>query len=288
MTSQAQRFLSRRDTIRSLCYSALTLLPFAGGRADETEGRTPEWLNQISREAPGNHANFRPVSLEYTLDWNHRINAGRVGLSIGKASEKRNGQFVGDASGQSTGFARFLYPYDFKAQSIVNQKTLRPVSFQLVENECGDENRYDVQFEKQRQIYSATSISKGKTYHKSGNFDFDCGYDALSSACYLRGRPLNEGETISMIVTPFNRPYFTTFTVTGREKHKIKSSTYDAIKLDAKVSKLNADLSLTPYEKVKKTTLWFSDDEYRIPLEMQSQLAFGYVSARLDKLNWLE
>ncbi len=78
------------------------------------------------------------------------------------------------------------------------------------------------------------------------------------------------------------------FTVTGRETHKVKSKSYSAIKIDAEVGKVNPDLTIKTYEKVKKTTLWFTDDEYRIPLELQSQLAFGFVSARLDEMKWLE
>ena len=91
-----------------------------------------------------------------------------------------------------------------------------------------------------------------------------------------------------MVVTPFNRPYLASFEVLGRESHKVKGKVYETIKLNAEIGKVNPDLTIKTYEKVKSTTLWFSDDEYRIPLELQSQLTFGYVSARLDEMTWLE
>ena len=68
----------------------------------------------------------------------------------------------------------------------------------------------------------------------------------------------------------------------------MKGKVYETIKLNAEIGKVNPDLTIKTYEKVKSTTLWFSDDEYRIPLELQSQLTFGYVSARLDEMTWLE
>ena len=91
-----------------------------------------------------------------------------------------------------------------------------------------------------------------------------------------------------MLVTPFNRPYLATFKVVGRESHKVKGTTYEAIRLDADVGKVNTDLTIKSYEKIKRTTLWFTDYEYRIHLEMQTHLTFGYVSARLDGQRWLE
>ena len=91
-----------------------------------------------------------------------------------------------------------------------------------------------------------------------------------------------------MLVTPFNRPYVAWLKVTGRETRKIKGRNYSAIKLDAKIGKVNEDLSLKHYDKVKKTTLWVSNDEYRIPLELQAQISVGFVSARIKDLKWLE
>lgn len=254
--------------------------------AQEPEG-PPAWMQNITRIPAGKNADLRPVSLAYTLDWNNRVNAGRVQMSVVESEDPAN-RFVGDAEGRSTGFARLLYPYDFRARSIVDQKSLRPLTFQLVEKERNEENSYDIIFEPKRQIFTTTSTSKGETVSNTGRFRFDFGQDVLSSAFYLRSHELKDGDEISMVVTPFNRPYLATFEVLGREEHKVKGKTYQTIKLDARVGKVNPDLTLKTYEKMKRTTLWFTDDEYRIPLELQAQLSFGFVSARLDEMKWLD
>lgn len=262
-------------------------LPFAISAPAQEGGRPPAWMENVTRLPPGGHANLRPVTLQYTLDWNHQVNAGRFVVSIASSAED-SGRLVGDAEGRSTSFARLLYPYDFRARSVVDQNTLRPLAYQLVERDRGVENSYDVIFEKKRQIFTTTSKEKNETRSSTDRFRFDFGQDVLSSAIYLRSQPLLDGDEVTMVVTPFNHPYVATLEVLGRERRKVKGKTYNAIKLDARVGKVNPDLTLKTYEKVKRTTLWVTDDEYRIPLELQSQLVFGFVSARLDALQWLE
>lgn len=247
----------------------------------------PAWMKGITRLPPGNHANLRPVKLEYTLDWNNRVNAGRVEIAVTRNSPENN-RFVGEANGRSTGFARFLYPYDFRARSIIDQNSLRPLTFQLSETERGSDNSYDIVFEPKRQIFTTTSTLKGEIFTNTSRFAFDFGQDVLSSAFYLRSQPLQNGDAISMLVSPFNKPYLASFEVIGRESHKVKGKSYETIKLDATIGKVNSDLSIKSYEKIKKTTLWFIDDEYRIPIELQSQLAFGFVSARIEGFEWLD
>lgn len=265
----------------------LFLFLFGTAFSEEPVG-PPDWMNDITRLPPGDHANLRPVALEYTLDWNNRINAGRVDIAIVNEGSSRDEKFVGDASGRSTGFARLLFPYDFRARSIVDQDSLRPITFQLREKDRNEENSYDIIFERKRQIYTTTSKQKNETISATSRFGFDFGQDVLSSAFYLRSQPLEDGDSITMLVTPFNRPYLATFTVVGRETHKVKGTTYETIRISADVGKVNTDLTIKSYEKIKRTILWFTDDEYRIPLELQAHLTFGYVSARLDEQKWLE
>ena len=247
----------------------------------------PAWMKDVTRLPPGTHLNKRSVKLGYTLDWNHQVNAGAVEIAIVRDSPEGS-KLVGEASGSSTGFARALWPYQFTARSIVDQSSLRPVTFQLNERDRDAENSYDIIFERYRQIFTTTSKKKEEILSSTDRFKFDFGQDVLSSAFYLRSQALNEGDEISMVVTPFNRPYLATFEVLGRETHKVKGTVYAAIKVDARIGKVNPDLTINTYDKIKKTTLWLSDDEFRIPLELQSQIAFGFVSARLDEIEWLE
>lgn len=256
--------------------------------AAKTTRVEPEWMKNVTRVPPGGHANLRPVSLEYTLAWNNRVNAGKFEVSIARSGTK-SPKFVGDASGRSTGFARVLWPYDFRARSIVDESSLRPITFRLSEQERNEQNSYDILFESKRQVFTTTSRKKDEEAKMATTkFRFDFGQDVLSSAFYLRSHALEQGDEISMVVTPFNRPYLAKMKVMGRETREVRGKNYSTIVLDAKVEKVHRDLSTSSYEKVKKTTLWVTDDEYRIPLELQSDISVGFISARLVDLKWLE
>lgn len=273
-------------TLLALCslLSGLVTAPLA---LAEPEG-PPEWMKEVTRLPPGGYADLRPVHLDYTLAWNNRINAGELKVSIERVDDE-SPRLVGDATGRSTGFARALWPYDVRARSLVDEESLRPIVFQLSERERNEVSSYDIIFESNRQIYTTTSQRRDEESRTATNrFQFDFGQDILSSAFYLRSHSLDPGEEITMVVTPFNRPYLARFKVLGRETRRIKGKRYETIKLDAKIGKVNPDLSIKTYEKIKETSLWVTDDEYRIPLELQSQISFGFVSARLDQLEWLD
>ena len=273
-------------TFRVIFFMPLILAPAM--RAESQTNGPPEWMSEVTRLPPGDHANLRPVKLGYTLAWNNRVNAGQFEISIVR-NEGAESRFIGDAKGKSTGFARLLWPYDFRARSIVDEHSLRPITFQLAEKERNESSNYDIIFEDKRQVYTTTSKKENeKARTATTRFTFDFGQDVLSSAFYLRSQKLKQGEEVTMLVTPFNRPYVARLVVTGREDRKIKGRSYSAIKLDATIGKVNEDLTLKHYDKVKKTTLWVSNDEYRIPLELQAQISVGFVSARLTDLDWLE
>lgn len=248
----------------------------------------PPWSADITKGPPGNAADLRPVRLKYTIDWNKRVNAGYFEIAV-NYDEGNKDRFYGEAEGHSTGFARLLFPYDATARALVGTKSLRPFRFAMTEVDRGSKNSYDIIFDSERHICKTVSASKnGEKTSREVIFDYDFGHDVLSSAFFLRSHPLADGDKITLAVTPFNRDYLATFEVEARENHKVKGVTYAAIRINAVVARVNADETVKYYDRIKKTTIWFSDDAYRIPLELQSQITFGSVSARLEEQAWLD
>ena len=73
---------------------------------------------------------------------------------------------------------------------------------------------------------------------------------------------------------------FSEITVLGREKHNGRA----CIKLDVKLQKIDKDtMHLKSYKKLKKATLWISDDADRIMVELRSEVFIGDVRAVLIK-----
>jgi len=73
---------------------------------------------------------------------------------------------------------------------------------------------------------------------------------------------------------------FSEITVLGREQHNGRA----CIKLDVKLNKINKKtLKLEDYSKLKKATLWISDDADRVLIELRSKVFIGDVRMVLAK-----
>ncbi len=247
----------------------------------------PSWVKGLTREPAGNKANLRSVRLSYVLSWNKTVNAGKLEFTAKYSPSSK--QFIGVATGKSQGLARALWPYDCEVKSLVDGSTLKPIRFSLSEQERKRASQYLIQFEPNRQHFTTTTKEKGQAAKTSTTaFNFDQGRDLLSSMLYLRSLDLDTGDNVSMVVTPFNKPYLTNFTVAGRETHKLHGKAYKTIRLDTTVGKVNHDLSIKTYEKIKGASVWVIDDAYRIPIELRVKIPVGSISARLTGLEWLE
>jgi hypothetical protein len=104
-------------------------------------------------------------------------------------------------------------------------------------------------------------------------------FDAFSIMLFMRSQSLRTGDTITQVIHPFKSPYLANVSVIGREKMHGK----DAIKLSIALEKIKPDLTLKPYSKMKTATLWISDDQHRIPLELRVAAFIGDVRMTLQK-----
>ncbi len=259
------------------------------------EKKTPVntgWLKTITRIPPGPYAKIRPVELGFDLGWKNKINAGKFTISVKESKQNDQDVYLGEATGQTTGLARLLWPYDVQARSFVDHKTLRPKLFELKEKERNKVNDYKIRFESKKLVCNMTRINKkvndGKPTTGVYQFHHDFVQDILSAIFYVRSQPLAQGEKVSLMIAPFNKPYLTKFQVTGREMHKLNKQKHKTIRLNVEISKILPDFSLGTYSKVKRITLWITDDEYRFPLELQAEVFVGYVTASLTSRKWLD
>ena len=79
---------------------------------------------------------------------------------------------------------------------------------------------------------------------KTRRFDFSNVFDLYSAFLYLRGQPLKDNAVERIVVYPATSAYLATVTVVGREKLTGPTGTYDAIKLDLQLSKIDKQREL--------------------------------------------
>ena len=136
--------------------------------------------------------------------------------------------------------------------------------------------------------YRSTVISKEiTTPHRKGKapktkkstFPFSKApvYDLASAFLYIRSLDLKVGQEMVMVLHPFASPYLARIKVLRREIHR----GLKCLRMDLKLQKIGPGGNLLGYDKMKTTTMWFSDDHERLPVELRSKVFIGDVRAVL-------
>lgn len=241
----------------------------------------PAWASSLTKSAPGSFAPLAPCRVVFDLSWNNLVSAGSAKVVMQEAG----GYQVARAEAGTSGFARSLWSYDCVMTSVMERGPLRAVYLNHSETDTSETVAYKVGFSSLKVLTETLLTPKGGATKKSTAI---CPYgpadDLQSAILYVRSQPLKQGDSITRVVQPFDRPYIATFTVVGRENRKVEGTTYPTIKLDVKIRKLDRKtLVLGSFKKVKTATIWVSDDAWRLPIEMHADIFVGFISATMTK-----
>jgi len=66
----------------------------------------------------------------------------------------------------------------------------------------------------------------------------------------------------------------------------VRAGTYNAIKLDLQLKRINKHLELEPHRKFRRGTIWVSDDAERLLLRIEAQVFVGTVFAELQSVHF--
>lgn len=240
-----------------------------------------DWKAKVGKFKNGTHPELPATRLVYNLSWKGVLKAGTMTFDFNTTDKRYPGALISQAYGRSTGPAYALFPYSFTMTSFMKGKNNQPIVFVANEKDGKEKvytkNKYTT---KGTSHHSVTDILKsGKQEKKNHLFKFDNVHDSLSAILYIRKQPLKNGDKVNLCLHPFSSPMFAEVTVLGREKHRGR----DCIKLDIKLQKIDTfKLSLKEYKKLKKATLWISDDKDRVMVELRSKVFIGDVRAVLQ------
>lgn len=245
-----------------------------------------EWIKSLTPGTAGSQMHVPPCVLTYELGWNKVITAGKATLTVRKAGD----YWRADATAASTGFARTLWKYDCEMTSIMHRDDLRAHFLQHSETDSSETCRYRVSFERRR-VLTETLVQprKGEPSVSTTLCAYGPMDDLLSVILYVRSLELRNGQIITRVVQPWDKPYLTTFTVMGREALNFGGKSRPCIKVGLQIRKIDrSTLALSAYKKMKTATIWVSDDALRVPIEMHADIFIGYMSARLAGIQMLQ
>lgn len=241
-----------------------------------------DWQAKVKSQKLGSFPLPQPVQLTYQGSFANVVKSGKVSFIFGKKDKRYPHFYISQSYGGSS-FKRLPYTYDMT--SFINPKTQKPRL--LVANEYDDEEKVKI-----FNTYHSSSVEHKKTttLFKSGEVEEKAHkfgavpiHDPLSAMLFLRSQKLEVGEKTYMCIHPFASPYFATVNVLKKEIHMGQP----CLKIDLALRKIDKKTNqLKAYKKLKKATIWITDDAKRIPLEYKIEVniagfTFGYVRLKL-------
>jgi len=264
-------------TIRSLAVVFLLWVYCTVVHADNS----PTWGKTLtSNKGPGNFGTFPDVNLTYELGWSG-IQAAQADIHF--YSRNRNIIEI-EANAATLGLARSLFKLDVHQKAEENRTTLKPIRlFQ--------EERYRSETVKTNVIFSPNSVTGTREkipsdkLPKPNTFKSGTVFDLSAAFLWIRSQPLKDDDTEQLVVWASNAPYLATIRVVGRETLRIKGEEKKAIKLDLKLKGIGKKLELKEHKLFKSGRGWLSDDVYRLPLRLETNIFIGYIYAELAFVN---
>ncbi len=265
-----------KSILTALSLAAVTIF-------SNTATAATDWKKEVQPFNKGSHSIIKPMRLRYRLSWKGTITAGNLVFEFNKKDKRYPGYLITQTSGRSTGAAYAVFPYVVTMTSFINGKTLKPTLFLANELDKREKVITKNKFTRSGVIHTSTTtpLRSKKSVTKTHTFKFGNVHDPLSAIQYIRRQKLNNGDKIKIALHPFDSPMYGVITVLGREMHAGKK----CIKLDVKLHKINRfTMKLQPYKKLKKATLWLSDDNDRLMMELRSKVFIGDIRMVLQKV----
>lgn len=255
-------------------FLGFTLALVSGGQ----ELFAADWPSLITTDPRGTFPNLRPCHAVYAFGWSG-ITAATAEVALSTDSET----VTLEGKGQTIGLARALWRFDVDYRSSARADTLRPL--QTRQDEVVRSKRIVSDLDFSEEGVKRTRTETGRP-PKTKEFKGTGLNDLFSALLYLRSQPLAAGATYRLAVYPANSAYLASVTVTGREKIQVRAGKYNALKLDLKVQRIGKKGALEPYKKLKRATVWVSDDDDRMLLRSEGQILIGTVTTELQSLRF--
>ena len=198
-------------------------------------------------------------------------------------SNKSN-TYVVRSSAVSKGPAAVVFPYQGHSWSELYSHSLKPKLFHATEHSKGEQTTTTSRYFSNRVECKELTVpddKKEKKVTEKHTFHHAPVYDIGSALLHIRSQELDTNDEIKLLIHPFSSPYLMTVKVLGRENHMDQK----AIRLSVGMQKIDKEtLELKDYKKLKKSaTLWLSDNDLRLPLEVRAKVFIGDVRATLTQ-----
>jgi len=239
-----------------------------------------DWEQELTPLKPGEFAPLRPVEAHYRFGWEKFVAADAQFKVVALTNQLLEVQ----GTAQSDGFVRTLWRFDLQHTSW-RDAGFRPQGFTQTEIYKRKTVKTRVGFGqsgliRNNEITPLAESSETKTYPVAN------ACDPFSAYLLMRSQPLRVGDRYRLLVYPGLHLYLAELNVIGAETIKVEQVPRVAIKLSLGLQQVTDQMSLVPYGKFKRATVWLSDDQERIPLKAEADIFVGAVWAELHRAEY--
>ena len=218
-------------------------------------------------------------TLSFDVSWTTFLSAGTATMSVKErrsAGSGRNSYYL-VAEGQPSAMLGKLYSLYYKAESMLDTRTLLP-SLATIYSDEGGRKRYktttfkgngSVSYEVKTSTTATSTITAPRTAQ-----------DPLGAIYILRSLPLKAGmtTTVPIPIIDSGKAYTMRVRVGGIENVKTGIGTLQALKLSMTITDTAGKAEGSGF------SLWLSDDARRLPLKISAGLAVGSVHLTLARV----
>lgn len=210
------------------------------------------------------------------------LNAGTATLSTSQITYKGKPHYRATGIGRSTGAVRMFFKVDDVYESYINIANGLPSYYVRNVSEGGYRRHYETEFNHENQSLTLTN----KLDQTSKNFKTMKGIqDMISSFYYLRSLDNSKfkvGSSIKMNVWIDDESYPFMLKVIGVENKSTKFGKISCLKIAPYV------ISGRIFKSQEGVTMWITNDENHVPVEMKADLLVGSLKASLDDFSNLK
>ncbi|MBR6450845.1 MAG: DUF3108 domain-containing protein [Fibrobacter sp.] len=244
--------------------------------ASSSSAPLPKWQTLPEVKTPW----MKGERLEYELCWGF-ITAGYATLEV-KPREDGKTEFLSFATANKT--VNKFYPVYDTVYTLVRDKGLMTDVFRKSLHEGKFHNKSLIKFDRdgKKAVLSDTVFKDPVKHTVKRSADTSVTIDGLEhsimSAFYLvRTMPLKVGETSRFSAVSGKKRYELKVIIHGRETLETDLGTFKTVKVEPV---LDGD---GIFNSKGRIFIWFTDDEKRIPVLMQCEIALGSIKAKLIK-----
>jgi hypothetical protein len=208
--------------------------------------------------------------LVYSISW-YSIVGGTAELKVEEREHEGTPVYRILSLAKSSAFVSLFFPVEDRIESLIHRDTLTALRLDVKQRQ--GKRRRDRLTEFDQINHTATVVKNGKRTV----FEIPEGVqDSLSCLYYFRSLPpIKVGETVTIDVHESSKNWRLAIIGLDRERVKTGVGEFQAIRTKARVEFEGVFLDRGD------VYVWFSDDERRLPIRMESKIKVGHISANL-------